>query len=166
MEIETTIVGAGIIGLAIAAELSGQSRNIYVIESGATFGATSNRRQSEVLYAGVSYPPGPLKARLCIQGNRLLRHLCQVRGVRAAHVRQAVRRCQRGGDPPVGIAGKVWPGERYKGLDILSVPVCQKKELQLLASAALLVPTSGIVDSRQLIRYFVAQAGMNRVTFV
>lgn len=166
MEIETTIVGAGIIGLAIAAELSRQNRNIYVIESSATFGATSSRRPSEVLHAGLTYPPDSLKARLCRRGNRLLRHLCQTKGIPLRMCGKLIVASNSEEAHRLESLARFGQENGIKGLDLLSGPAFQKMEPLLRALVALYEPRSGIVDSRQLIRYFVAQAGMNGVTFV
>ena len=166
MEIETTIVGAGLIGLAIAAELSRQHRNIYVIESGTTFGATSSRRPSEVLHAGLVYSPGSLKARLCKRGNRLLRDLCRTKDIPLRMCGKLIVASNPEEEYQIESMARLGQESGIRGLNLLTGPAAQKMEPQLRALAALYVPTSGIVDSRQLIRYFVAQAGMNGVTFV
>ena len=76
-EVNIAIIGAGVVGLAIAAELSRQHENVLVIEKNRTFGLETSSRNSEVIHAGIYYQEGRLKARLCVEGNRLLYELCQ-----------------------------------------------------------------------------------------
>ena len=79
-EVEVTIIGAGVLGLAIAAEVA-KDREVYVVEKNETFGQETSSRTSEVIHAGIYYPPGSLKARLCVSGNGMLYELCQGYGI-------------------------------------------------------------------------------------
>jgi len=77
-EFDIVIVGAGVVGLAIASEL-GRARakkNILVLEKADSFGRETSSRNSEVIHAGMYYPAGSLKARLCVQGRIALYELC------------------------------------------------------------------------------------------
>jgi L-2-hydroxyglutarate oxidase LhgO len=69
---EVLVVGAGVIGLAIARELASMGREVMVVEGQAGPGAGVSSRSSEVVHAGVYYPPGSLKARMCVEGGRAL----------------------------------------------------------------------------------------------
>ena len=71
-KVKTLIIGAGAIGLAIAYELSKYNEDIVVVEKENSFGKHTSSRNSEVIHAGHYYPPGSLKAKLCIEGNKLL----------------------------------------------------------------------------------------------
>ena len=66
--VKITIIGAGVIGLACAAELSKKFDEIIVIEKHSSFGQETSSRNSEVIHAGIYYPPGSLKAKLCVEG--------------------------------------------------------------------------------------------------
>ena len=66
-----------IIGLAVAAQLAKQSRHVYVLEKNEGFGLETSSRHSGVIHAGIYYPTGSLKAKLCVAGNRSLYELCQ-----------------------------------------------------------------------------------------
>ena len=66
---DITIVGAGVIGVAIAARVASEDREVYVLEKNDTFGMETSSRHSGVIHAGIYYPEGSLKARLCIVGN-------------------------------------------------------------------------------------------------
>ena len=74
---DITIIGAGIVGLAVAAELAGEGRSLFVIDKNETFGMETSSRNSEVIHAGIYYPTGTLKHKLCIEGNRLIYEICR-----------------------------------------------------------------------------------------
>jgi len=74
---EVVIIGAGVVGLALAERLSRTGKNVVVVERCDSFGRETSSRNSEVIHAGFYYPPGSLKARLCTEGNRLLYDFCR-----------------------------------------------------------------------------------------
>ena len=76
MDAEITIIGAGVIGLAIAEKLSGIYPNLFLIEKHPTFGQETSSRNSEVIHAGIYYTKGSLKSRLCLEGKKLLYEYC------------------------------------------------------------------------------------------
>ncbi|MGH2569218.1 MAG: NAD(P)/FAD-dependent oxidoreductase [Bacteroidota bacterium] len=80
-DFETTIIGAGVIGLAVAARLSEKRKNIVVLERNAKYGQETSSRNSEVIHAGIYYAPGSLKARLCIEGRDELYSICKKRNI-------------------------------------------------------------------------------------
>lgn len=84
VNVDVVVVGAGVCGLAIArAALLARERDtsVLVIESKSDFGLSTSSRNSEVVHAGIYYPPGSLKAQLCVRGNRLLWEYLQQAGV-------------------------------------------------------------------------------------
>jgi L-2-hydroxyglutarate oxidase LhgO len=80
-EVDIAIIGAGIIGLAIASEVSRQSERVFVFEKNHTFGLETSSRNSEVIHSGIYYPENSLKARFCIEGKGLLYDLCERHGI-------------------------------------------------------------------------------------
>ena len=66
--VQTVVVGAGVVGLAIARELARSGREVVVLERENAFGTVTSARNSEVIHAGIYYEPGTLKARLCVEG--------------------------------------------------------------------------------------------------
>lgn len=77
LDIETVVIGAGVVGLAIARELALAGQEVIVLERGAHFGEGGSSRNSEVIHAGLYYPADSLKARLCVQGRELLYDYCR-----------------------------------------------------------------------------------------
>ncbi len=77
MDADLTIIGAGVIGLAIAAEVADKRRSLYILEKNIAHGMEISSRNSEVIHAGIYYPTGSLKARLCVEGRDLLYDLCR-----------------------------------------------------------------------------------------
>ena len=71
-KIECAVIGAGVIGLAVARELAIQGREVVILESEGAIGTGTSSRNSEVIHAGIYYPEGSLKARLCVRGKELL----------------------------------------------------------------------------------------------
>ena len=68
-KVDLTIIGAGVVGLACARELAGQSSSIYVLDKETHYGQGISSRNSEVVHAGIYYPRGSLKSQLCLEGN-------------------------------------------------------------------------------------------------
>lgn len=76
-----TIIGGGVVGLAIAAEIARRTPPVFVLERNDRYGQETSSRNSEVIHAGMYYATGSLKARLCVEGNKLLYEICQRGGV-------------------------------------------------------------------------------------
>jgi L-2-hydroxyglutarate oxidase LhgO len=74
---DITIIGAGVVGLAIAAQVASEDREVYVLEKNEKFGLEISSRQSGVIHSGIYYPEGSLKAKMCVAGNRILYELCE-----------------------------------------------------------------------------------------
>ena len=83
---DAVVIGAGVVGLAIARQLALEGREVIVVESQNAIGTATSSRNSEVIHAGIYYPRGSLKARSCVEGRTLLYRYCEERGI--AH-----RRC-------------------------------------------------------------------------
>jgi L-2-hydroxyglutarate oxidase LhgO len=75
-QVDCVVVGAGVVGLAVAREMALQGRETILLERESAFGTVSSARNSEVIHAGIYYPKDSLKAKLCVEGNRLLYEYC------------------------------------------------------------------------------------------
>jgi glycine/D-amino acid oxidase-like deaminating enzyme len=74
-------IGAGVVGLAVARQLALAGREVIVLEAASAIGSETSSRNSEVIHAGIYYPPGSLKARLCVAGRHALYRYCEGHGV-------------------------------------------------------------------------------------
>ena len=79
--VDCVVVGAGVVGLAVARALALQGREVWLLEAANAIGTETSSRNSEVIHAGIYYPQGSLKARLCVQGKAMLYDYCSERGV-------------------------------------------------------------------------------------
>jgi len=148
---EITIIGAGVIGLAIAEILSGHYRNVFVVEKHPSFGQEISSRNSEVIHAGIYYPEGSFKARFCIEGNKLLQEYC------------------RNHDVPFKICGKLIVAtspeeitiirgikENASGngvsLEFIDQDKIAELEPHIFALGALYSQTTGVIDTHSLMK--------------
>jgi L-2-hydroxyglutarate oxidase LhgO len=81
MKVQTVVIGAGVVGLAVARALARTGREVIVIERAAHVGTETSSRNSEVVHSGIYYPPGSLKTRLCVRGRDLLYDYCEAKCV-------------------------------------------------------------------------------------
>lgn len=81
-ELDALVVGAGCVGLAIGRALARAGKSVVVVERNGRFGEETSARNSEVIHAGLYYPPGTLKAQFCVEGRRALYAYCTARGIR------------------------------------------------------------------------------------
>ena len=154
---DITIIGAGVVGLAIAAQVAA-GRAVYVLEKNETFGRETSSRNSGVIHAGIYYPAGTLKARLCVEGNRMLYELCGRCGI--PH-RQSGKLIVATTDEEVDqLHALMAKGQRNgaDGLMMISRKQMKALEPEVDGVAALLSPTTGIVDAHALMRYCLSKA--------
>ena len=157
-EADIAIVGAGVIGLAVAARVAGEDREVYVLEGNKAFGLEVSSRTSEVIHAGIYYPEGSLKARTCVAGNAALYQLCDKYGIGYKRLGKLIVATT---DEETGELEKLLErGKRngVKGLRMLPKGEVEEMEPNIKAIAALFSPTTGIIDSHALMRYFLGSA--------
>jgi len=80
-KIHCAVIGAGVVGLAIARELAHAGREVVILEAENAIGTHTSSRNSEVIHAGIYYPTRSLKAQLCVAGRKALYQYCAERGV-------------------------------------------------------------------------------------
>jgi L-2-hydroxyglutarate oxidase LhgO len=156
--VETVVIGAGIIGLAIARTLAASGREVVVVEREKTFGTGTSSRNSEVIHAGLYYPPGSLKARLCVEGAARLYAYCRERAVPHRRCGKLIVACEaREREALAAIAQTAARsgGSQLRWLDRWHIAAI---EPALRADAALLSENTGIVDSHALMRALLADA--------
>ncbi len=152
--VEITVVGAGVVGCAIARELARTGREVVLVEKnpGVTRGENQSSRNSGVIHAGLYYDRDtrPLKSRLCVAGNRMLYRFCEEHGVPARQTGKLIVAASETERESLEIYRRraVENGVPVQLLN--TVQVCQR-EPRVQAVAALLLPTSGIVDPAALV---------------
>jgi len=149
-DIDCIVVGAGVVGLAVARALARQGREVLVAEAAEAIGTGTSSRNSEVVHAGIYYPAGSLKARLCVRGKQLLYDYCAARGI--PHRRLGKLIVATTGDEARQLDG-IAARARANGVDDmrrLDAAEAAALEPALRCTAALLSPSTGIVDSHAL----------------
>jgi L-2-hydroxyglutarate oxidase LhgO len=144
---DTVVVGAGVVGLAIARALAMAGREVVVLEAEGHIAAHQSSRNSEVVHAGIYYPPGSNKARLCIAGKEKLYAYCAEKGVGARAVGKLVVATSEG---QVARLEAIRANAHACGMphiDMIPAGDARRMEPALSCVAALWSPTSGIVDS-------------------
>ncbi|MGD9393485.1 MAG: NAD(P)/FAD-dependent oxidoreductase [Dehalococcoidia bacterium] len=155
---DITIIGAGVVGLAIAAQLARANRQVYVLEKNEGFGLETSSRHSGVIHAGIYYPKDSVKAKLCVAGNRILYDLCNQYDI--GHKRLGKLIVAVNDDEVEELEKLLERGRRNDAADLrlLSSHELKALELNVEGVAAMLSPSSGIVDSHGLMQYFIARA--------
>ncbi len=147
---DTVVIGAGVIGLAVARRLAQAGHEVLVLETNDAIGQETSSRNSGVIHAGLYYPPGSLKAKCCVNGKRLLYTYCEQRHV--AHTRCGkliVAVSEEQHDALKGLQHNAF-NSGVDDLEWLDQTRAHALEPDIRASAALLSPSSGIVDVHEL----------------
>jgi L-2-hydroxyglutarate oxidase LhgO len=149
-QVECVVVGAGVVGLAVARALALSGREVLLLEAAKAVGTGTSSRNSEVIHAGIYYPQGSLKARLCVQGNPMLYDYCVARGI---HHRRCGKLIVATAPAQVASLQQIADQARRNGVNDLvwlSQAEAMRLEPALQCQGALLSPSTGIVDSHAL----------------
>jgi L-2-hydroxyglutarate oxidase LhgO len=163
-KVSVTIIGAGVVGLAIAERLSRHTKEIVLIEKHESFGWETSSRNSEIIHAGLYYPSDSLKARLCVEGNRMLYELCENAGI---PFKKSGKLVIANTDKEMQKVDSLFEQGRKNGvpgLRLLAREEIAKMEPDIRAEKALFSPETGIIDTHQLMKYFERKAEENNVT--
>lgn len=164
-EVKITVIGAGVVGLAIAAELSREYTDIIVLERHDSFGRETSSRNSEVIHSGIYYPSGSLKAKLCVEGADILYKYCEKNSVPYSRLGKLI------------IAGNELEKKQLEDLyaigcknGVLSLAFMNEDEVKKMepyvkAVSALYSPNTGIINSHSLMDCYYRQASSAGVMF-
>lgn len=144
------VLGAGVVGLAVARALARSGRDVVVLEAAAAIGTGASSRNSEVVHAGLYYPEGSLKARFCVAGRRALYAYCAERGIPHARTGKLVVAAEPDEAPILHAIQARAGANGVDDLVLLSGDEARRLEPGLACAAALLSPSTGIVDSHAL----------------
>lgn len=148
--VDCVVVGAGVVGLAVARALALAGREVLILEAEAAIGTGTSARNSEVIHAGIYYPPGSLKGRLCLAGRQTLYGFCDSHGVPYRRCGKLIVASDEAQLPALeqlhcqALANGVDDLRRLDASEVLAL------EPRLRAVAGLLSPSTGIIDSHAL----------------
>jgi len=166
IKIDVAIIGAGVIGLAIAGEIAQRNKEVFIFEKNHTFGLETSSRQSEVIHAGIYDPEHSLKTKLCIEGRNLLYELCDRHDIAYRKLGKIIVTTNENGITKIE---KLYEQGRRNGIEdlmLLSRTELKRLEPNIQARAGLLSPSSGILDSHSLQKYFYRRARAKGAKFV
>lgn len=149
---DVVVVGAGVVGLAVARALAHQGAEVLVLEREGNFGLGTSSRNSEVVHAGLYYPPGTLKARLCVEGRRKLVEYCKLREIYAEPLGKLIVATSAREVPTLHNIASVAHRNGVTDVQFISGRMATLMEPELRCESALLSPSTGIVDSGSLIQ--------------
>ncbi len=166
MDVNITIIGAGVVGLAIARELSQWYSDIYVIEKHRTFGMETSSRNSEVIHSGIYYPQNTLKARLCIEGKKLLYEYCLKNNILCKNIGKLI--VATNDDEEKAIYALYMQAQKN---GVNDVRLIDRRQIQAIepninATLALYSPSTGIVDTYSLMKQLETDAIRNGAMMV
>ncbi len=146
------IIGAGVVGLSIANELSKEYDNILVVEKEGSFGQHVSSRNSEIIHSGIYYPKDTLKTKLCVEGNKLLYNFIKEHNI--PHRRCGKLIVANSAEEKV-VLEKLYLQSIENGVDdvmLINKEKIQELEPSVKADMAILAPSTGIVDSHSLMQ--------------
>lgn len=166
VDCECVVIGAGVVGLAIAAELAQQGREVLLLDAEDSYGSVTSARNSEVIHAGIYYAPDSLKAQYCVQGKQRLYEYCQQRQIphsQCGKLIVATSPSQYLQLEQIQLRAKA---NGVHDLTLISAADAQSMEPQLQCVGALLSPSTGIVDSHSFMLSLLGDAQNHGTTLV
>lgn len=160
------IIGAGVVGLAVARELSLAKKNVIVAEKSGSFGQETSSRNSEVIHGGMYYPSGTLKAKLCVTGRQILYELCEKNGIPHRKTGKLIVAADKSEIPALEGIYSQGRENGVEGLRMLSKEEIKAVEPNISGEEALYSAETGIIDSHSLMEYFLEVAEANGVIVV
>ncbi|MBF0384576.1 MAG: NAD(P)/FAD-dependent oxidoreductase [Candidatus Omnitrophica bacterium] len=153
-KVNITIIGAGVVGLAISYALSQENNDILVVERHKSFGQETSSRNSEVIHAGLYYPPGSLKADLCIRGKALLYEFCAKNNIGHKKLGKIIVGSEK---EEISHIEDIYNNAKACGVTnirLIDKPEIVKLEPSVTSKAALYSPETGILDTHSLMKRF------------
>jgi len=161
------IIGGGVVGCAIAHALSEKHMDVFLVEQNPRVGMATSTRNSGVIHSGIYYPKGSLKARLCVEGNCLAYKFCARHNVPHRHTGKLVVAADAHEEPELLALKKKGEDNGVTGLRLITAAEIRAREPHIRGTAALEVPSTGILSAEDLVRTFARLAtdrGANLVT--
>jgi L-2-hydroxyglutarate oxidase LhgO len=156
--IECAVIGAGVVGLAIARRLAMRGREVVILEAESAFGTHTSSRNSEVIHAGIYYPTGSLKAQLCVAGRKALYRYCAEHDVHHRRIGKVIVACD---ESELATLKKYQAQAEVNGVDDLAMltgDALAAMEPEVRCVAGFLSPSTGIIDSHGLMLAYLGDA--------
>jgi L-2-hydroxyglutarate oxidase LhgO len=165
-QVDTIVIGAGVVGLAAAFAIAQRGRSVCVLEREPRPGMGTSTHNSQVIHAGIYYPPGTLKARYCVDGARMLYEFCEKH--RVPHQRCGKLIVAHSDNEIEGLEKLRARGEanRVQGLQIVDRAFIRAREPHVNAAAALYSPNTGIIEAEALLRTLIQLCGERDVAIL
>jgi glycerol-3-phosphate dehydrogenase len=148
------IIGGGVVGCAIACEVSAQTADVFLLEQLPRLGMATSTRNSGVIHSGIYYVPGSLKARLCLEGNRLTREFCVAHGVPHRDCGKIVVASH---ENEIATLERLAENGRVNGVEnlrLIGPSEIREREPHVTGVAALEVPSTSIVSAEELVKAY------------
>jgi glycerol-3-phosphate dehydrogenase len=161
------IIGGGVVGCAVARAVSRRWSDVFLVEHMPKLGMGASTRNSGVIHSGIYYPPGSLKARLCVAGNQMLSEFCAAHNVPHRNCGKLVIAHDATQLPALERLAENGRANGVAGLRIVDRAAVRAREPHIEAFAALEVPSTGIVSAEDLIKTLARMAteqGANLLT--
>jgi L-2-hydroxyglutarate oxidase LhgO len=156
------IVGAGIVGLAVAAKLSERNEAVYVFEKNKRFGQETSSHNSGVIHSGIHYPKDSLKAKLCVKGNSMIYEICEKYRIPYKKLGKLTVAIEEEEIEELNKLMKMGQDNGVEDLKFLERGDVKKLEPNVEVEKALYSSSTGIVEPEELMNYFYAQIRNNR----
>jgi L-2-hydroxyglutarate oxidase LhgO len=155
---DITIIGAGVIGLAIAAEIAKPGLNIFILERNPTHGSGVSSRNSEVIHGGMYYPEGSLKTTLCIDGRHLLYEIAARNNIPHKKIGKLIVATNPEETEEIERLHENAKKNCVNSTELIVAKRVAQMEPNIQACAALYSPETGIISAHDLMNFFLVQA--------
>ena len=145
--VDCVVIGAGVVGLACARALALRGRDVIVLEQAEAIGTGTSSRHSEVIHAGIYYPPGSLKARMCVAGRSMMYRYMDERGIPYSRLGKLIVATSDDQVPALERLRATAARNGVTNLEMLSAGEARGREPELACVAALWSPSTGVADS-------------------